>query len=185
MAEAAPETTAMTEAHGGPEAHHESAYSPSSPEFWVYAGLTIFLLLAIFVAKAPKKIAEALDARIAATVKELERAKQLRAEAEALLADAKAKQAQSAKDAEAILAQAKVEAAELVSGLEANATDLIARRQKMAEDKIAAAERTAIQEVRAKAATAATAAAATLLAQTHDAKSDKGLVDEAISKLTH
>lgn len=186
MAEAMPDNNiAMTEAHGGSAHHEESAFSPSSPEFWVYAGLTIFILLAIFVAKAPKRIAQALDTRIAETKAELERARELRAEAEALLAEAKAKQTQSHQDAEAIVAQAKEEAADLVKELEANATDLIARRQKMAEDKIGAAERAAIADVRARTAAAATAAAATLLKDTHGAKADKALVDEVISKLAH
>ena len=62
---------------------------------------------------------------------------------------------------------------------------LVKRRQKMAEEKIAAAERSAIADVRARAASAATAAAAALIKQTHDAKADKGLVDEAIGKLAH
>ena len=50
----------------------------------------------------------------------------------------------------------------------------------LAEDKIAAAERTAIAEVRAKAANAATAAAAALIAERHDAAADQLLVDKAI-----
>jgi F-type H+-transporting ATPase subunit b len=53
----------------------------------------------------------------------------------------------------------------------------------MAEDKIAAAERAAIAEVRARAADAAANAAAKLIAQGHDAKADKALVDRTISTL--
>jgi F-type H+-transporting ATPase subunit b len=55
----------------------------------------------------------------------------------------------------------------------------------MAEDKIGSAERTAIADVRRRAATAATAAAATLIGQVHDAKADKNLIDETIGKLSH
>lgn len=175
---------ALTEAHGGAE-HHESAFSPAGPEFWVYAGLTIFILVAIFVLKAPRLIASGLDKRIAETVKELDRAKALRAEAETLLAEVKAKQAQSAEEVKAILAQAKTEAAELIGAVEAEAADLVARRRKMAEDKIGAAERAAIADVRARAAAAATSAAAVLLTQTHDAKADKTLVDDVIAKIAH
>ncbi len=55
----------------------------------------------------------------------------------------------------------------------------------MAQDRIAAAERAAIAELRTRAANAATTAAAVLIGQVHDAKADKGLVDEAIGKLSH
>jgi F-type H+-transporting ATPase subunit b len=178
-------TTATTEAPGGVQPEHEATLLGLGPEGWVYVGLTIFILIAIFVAKAPKKIMETLDARIAETVRELNEAKALRAEAEALLADAKARQAQSQKDAAAIIAQAKEEAEEMVHELEVSTTELIGRRQKMAEDKIAAAERMAIADLRAQAAKAATAAAATLIGQVHDAKADKGLVDDTIGKLAH
>jgi F-type H+-transporting ATPase subunit b len=179
-------TNALTLAEGGAHGHEaEATLLGLGPEGWVYVGLTIFFLLAIFVAKAPNKIVEALDARIAETVKELDEARALRAEAEALLADAKAKQAQGTKDAEAIVAQAKVEAAEMVSALEASTTELIGRRKKMAEDKIAAAERSAIAELRMQAAAAATAAAANLIAQTHGAEADKAMVNDTIGKLAH
>ena len=75
-------------------------------------------------------------------------------------------------EAEAILAKAQ-----------SDTTDLITRRQKMAEDRISAAERTALAEVRAKAAKAATDAAASLIADKHDKATDKGLVDKAIETI--
>ena len=174
-------TVATAETPG--RAPEQSYFSPQSPEFWVYAGLTIFLLLAIFVAKAPKKITEALDERIAATRKALDEAEAIRAEAEKLLADAKAKVTASAGEAAAIVAHAEDEAKHLISDAKARAADLTLRRAKMAEDKIAAAERGALAEIRAKAATMAAAIAGTVIAQSHDAASDKSLVDAAISKL--
>lgn len=171
-------TVALTEVQ-----HHEPTLLGFTAEGWVYWGLTIFLLLAIFVGKAPKRIAEALDARIAETRRQLDEAKAIRAEAEALLAKAKAQQAASAGDAEAILAHARQEADDLIAEAEKTATELTARRARMAEDKIAAAERSAISEVRARAAEAATGAAARLIAEQHDAKADKALVDRTIAGL--
>lgn len=183
MAEAsAQNTVALTEANGG---HHaEPELLGLNAEGWVYVGLTIFLLLAIFVVKGPKRITDALDARIAETKRQLDEAKAIRAEAEALLAKAKAQQAASAGDARAILAHAEQEAADLLAEAEKNATELTARRAKMAEDKIAAAERSAIAEVRARAAEAATSAAARLIAERHDAGADKALVDSTIAGLS-
>ncbi|MEO6217840.1 MAG: hypothetical protein ABIO86_17565 [Sphingomonas sp.] len=152
-------------------------------EGWVYVGITIFLLLAIFVAKAPKRIAEILDQRIADTRRQLDEAKAIRAEAEALLTQAKARNAASAGDAAAIIAHAEAEAKQMLAKAESDSSDLVSRRQKMAEDKIAAAERTAIAEVRAKAADAAARAAATIIADKHDATADKPLIDRTIAGL--
>ena len=171
-------TVALTETE-----HHQPTLLGLEAEGWVYVGLTIFLLLAIFVGKAPKRIAEALDLRIAETRRQLDEAKAIRAEAEALLAKAKAQHAASAGDAQAILAHAEQEAGDIISEAEKNATELTARRAKMAEDKIAAAERSAIAEVRARAAEAATSAAARLIAERHDANADKALVDSTIAGL--
>ena len=174
-------TVALTEADGthghGPELLGLNA------EGWVYVGLTIFLLLAIFVAKAPKRIAEALDARIAETRRTLDEAKALRDEAERYLADARARLAASGGDAAAILASAETEASALVAQAEADSADLMVRRAKMAEDKIAAAERQAIADVRSAAADAAARAAATIIAEHHGIDSDRALVDRTISGL--
>lgn len=155
-----------------------------SAEGWVYVGLTIFLLLAVFIAKAPQKIAQALDARIADTRRQLDEAAKLRAEAEALLADAKARSAASAGDAAAIIAAAEQEAAALIAKAQADANDLTARRAKMAEDKIAAAERAAVAEVRAVAARAAATAAGAIIADLHGADADRALIDRTISGLS-
>ena len=53
----------------------------------------------------------------------------------------------------------------------------------MAEDKIAAEERSAVDQLRAAAADAATKAAARLIAETHDPKSDEQLVNQAIKEI--
>jgi F-type H+-transporting ATPase subunit b len=166
-------------------AEHEGPYLLGlNAEGWVYVGLTIFFLIAIFVAKAPKKITDALDQRIADTRRELDEAKALRAEAEKMLADAKARQAAAENDANAIIAQAEEEAAGLIAKAEVDARQLVERRGRMAEDKIAAAERGAIADVRARAASAAAAAAATLIAEGHDAGSDRALVDRTITGMS-
>ena len=51
----------------------------------------------------------------------------------------------------------------------------------MAEEKIAAAERSAVEELRARAAEAATSAAKELIRQNHTVQADKSLVDQAIA----
>ena len=65
----------------------------------------------------------------------------------------------------------------------ADAEAMVERRGKMAEDKIAAEERAAVQQLRAAAADAATRAAARLIAEQVDAKTDSKLVDGTINDL--
>lgn len=152
-------------------------------EGWVYIGLTIFLLLVLFVAKAPQKIATALDVRIAETRKALDDAQAIRAEAEALLADAKAKAANVAAETAAILGQAEEEAKSLIAQAEADVAAVIGRRTQAAEDKIVAAQRAAVADVRAKAADAAAAAARKLIVTGHGPADDAALVNDTISAL--
>jgi F-type H+-transporting ATPase subunit b len=189
MAHAVPQTPAGTPdvvAVTGHEPSHAGAHPQLlglDAEQWVYVGLLIFLLLAIFVAKAPKKVAAMLDARIAETRRELDEARAIRAEAERLLADAQARQAASATDAERIVAQAQTESQAMLAKAETDAASLIERRTRMAEDKIAAAERAAVDEVRARVATAATAAAEQLIRDRLDDRADRQLVEQTIQGL--
>jgi F-type H+-transporting ATPase subunit b len=174
-------TTAHTEVAGGE--HEGPTLLGLGAEGWVYTGVTIFLLLALFVGKAHKRIADALDGRIADTKRTLDEAARIRVDAEALLADAKKQQAASAANAKALLAAAEVEAGHVVAKAESDAKDLIARRTRMAEDSIAAAERSAIADVRARAAALATAAATQMIADGHSAEADKSIVDATIARL--
>ena len=175
------EALATTAAEGG---HHAdpALFGVLNGTVWVSIAMIVFL--AIVVAKGGiRAITGGLDRQIADIRKQLDDAKALRAEAEALrdeyarkIADAETSAAEMARqaehEAEAIVAQAKTDAAELVQ-----------RRAKMAEDKIAAAERTALAEVRAKTADAAAKAAATLIAARHGADADKALIDRTIAGL--
>jgi F-type H+-transporting ATPase subunit b len=163
--------------------HAEATLLGLGPEGWVYAGITLFFLIAVFGAKAHRQLLGALDAQIAETRKSLDEAAAIRGEAEALLASAKEQQAASAKEAVEILTHAQHEAETIVAKAKADTADLVARRAKMAQDKISAAERAAVEALRARTAEAATSAARGLIAAQHDAKADKGLVDEAIAGL--
>ncbi|GHH08974.1 hypothetical protein E2E30_07985 [Sphingomonas sp. AAP5] len=167
---------------GVAELHHEpSVFGITAPGF---VALSMLVVIGLMIwKKVPKMIAGALDSRIATIRTQLDEASQLRAEAEAQLAEAKARNAASAGDAAAIVAHAQAEAAAMLAKAEADLADLVARRQTMAEDKIAAAERGAIAEVRALAAEAATRAAATILAERHGVDADKALVDRTIAGL--
>lgn len=165
-----------TDAHAEPAALGLDSYQ------WV--GLAMFLLIAVMVwKKVPGMITGGLDAKIAEIAKQLDEAKGLRAEAEALRDEYVAKIAAAEKDAAAMREGAQAEADALVAKAKTDSEAMVARRQKMAEDKIAAAEREAIAEVKAKVVAAAAAASAKLIAAKHDAAADKALADEVIASL--
>lgn len=149
---------------------------------WVSLAMIVFIVILLWK-KVPALITAGLDRQIAGIRQRLEEAKTLRTEAEALRDEYARKIAGAEADAANIVAHAREESKILIADAEKNAAELTARRVKMAEDKIAAAERQAITQVRAKAAEAAAAAAAKLIAERHDASADKALVDQTISGL--
>ncbi|MHB9878677.1 F0F1 ATP synthase subunit B family protein [Pacificimonas sp. ICDLI1SI03] len=149
---------------------------------WVGASFFLFVAILLYL-KVPAKIADALDSRGTRIRSELDEAKALRAEAEALLAEQQARAAQSAQDAETILANARAEAGTIIEDAETTATAMVARRQQAAEGKIAAAERAAEADIKARVASLATAAAATLIERQTDAAAQRDLTDRAIADL--
>ena len=171
-----------TVAHEGVAPHTDPKAVGMDATAWVSLAMGVFILILLFK-KVPGLIGGALDGRIAQIKTQLEEASKLRAEADALKAEYEAKLAAAAGEAEAMRKSAEHEAETLLEDAKANAVALVARRQKMAEDKIGAAERTAIADIRAKAVNAATGAAAALIAQGHEAKADKALVDHATKGL--
>lgn len=177
------EHVAQTVAEGGVvELHAEPTALGISASGWV--ALSMLVVIAIMLwKKVPAIVAKALDARIATIRSQLDEAQRLRSEAEAVLADAKARSAASVGDAAAIVAHAEAEAKALLVKAEADAKELIERRRKMADDKIAAAERGAIAEIRSTVADAAAKAAAAIIAEQHGAAADKALVDRTIAGL--
>ena len=173
----------IVDEHAEEAGHHGPELLGLTAEGWVYAAITIFFLLAIFVFKAHRVIAEKLDAQIAETRRELDEARTIREEAAGLLAKAKAQEEESAAHAASMIDNAKHEAEAILARAEADTTDTIARREAMAQEKIAAAERQAVADLRARAAEASTSAAAQLIAQQHDAVADRALADEVIAGL--
>lgn len=171
-----------TVAHEGVVPHTDPKAVGMDATAWVSLAMAAFIVI-LLVKKVPSLIGKALDGRIAQIKEQLAEASRLRAEAETLKGEYEAKLAAAAGEAEALRQAAEHEAQALLEDAKANAEALVVRRGKMAEDKIGAAERAAIAAIRTRAVNAATAAAATLIAQGHDANADKALVDRAISGL--
>ncbi len=173
-------SAAAEAAHGAAEHHEAPTALLLTPGGWVAASMLFVFALMLWM-KVPAIVAGMLDKQIADIRSQLGDAARLRADAEALKAEYEKKVRDAARDAEAMKAAAEDEAKAIIAKAKTDATTLIARRTKSAEEKISAAERNAVAELRAHAADAATRAARKLIAEGHDAKADKALVDEAIA----
>jgi F-type H+-transporting ATPase subunit b len=174
-------TNASTAAdHGGGHAEPTALYFDASG--WVALAMVAVFLLMIWK-RVPQAVGRALDSKIGTIRSQLDEAAQLRAEAEALRAEYEAKAAQADAEAATMLGRARTEAAGILAQAETDAAALVERRTRMAEDKIAAAERTALDTVRARAASAAAAAAEQLIRDRLDDEGDRALVDAAIGDL--
>jgi len=110
-------------------------------------------------------VLKALDHRAERIKAELDDARRLKEEAAKLLADYKARHAAAEREAQDIVAGARAEAERIAAEAKVKLEDFVARRTKTAESKITLAETQAIADVRAAAANAAVAAAATILSQ--------------------
>jgi len=165
--------------HGAP--HADPTAFGLNPTWYVGASMLVLLLFAFFGAKVHKVIGSGLDSSIEEIRRQLDDARSLRAEAEALRKEYSDKIANAEKDAEAMIDHARQEAEAIVAKAQADTTDVIARREKMAQDKIAATELAAVSELRAKAAEAATQAARGIISSNHSAEADKVLVNQAIA----
>lgn len=174
-------TTATTEVPAQHEAAEPTALGLTPPA-WIALAMLVVIVMLIWK-KVPDAIAGALDDKIALIRDQLAEAEALRKEAEALKAEYEKKAKGVDKDRKALLERAKHEADEIVAKAKTDAEALIERRTRMAEDKIAAEERAAVEHLRATAADAATKAAARLIAERHDAKTDRQLVDQAIKEI--
>ncbi|HWU03463.1 MAG TPA: hypothetical protein VN222_12055 [Novosphingobium sp.] len=153
-----------------------------TPGMWVAASMTV-LILVMLAKKVPSLLTGGLDSSIAEIRKQLDEAKALRADAEALRKDYADRITNAEKDAAAMLAHAKSEAEAIIAKAQSDATAVIARREKMAADKIEAAERGAIADLRNKAAEAAAVAARGLIASQYGADADRTQVNQAIAGL--
>jgi F-type H+-transporting ATPase subunit b len=147
--------------------------------FWALVGLVLFFALIVYL-KVPGMIGSGLDQRAQAIRDELEVARKLREEAEALLADYQRRAGEAEGEAVAIVEHAKREAEALTVEARRKMEDYVTSRTRLAEQKIAQAEQQAVQEVRALSADVAVAAAEKLLAARVKGETAAGLVEKAI-----
>jgi len=148
-------------------------------EFWVAVGFFIFLGVLIYFG-VPKLMIAALDQRRDRIKAELDAARRLHEEAQALLAEYQRKRREADGEAAAIIAGAEAEAERIAAEARTKMEEFVARRTAMAQAKIAQAEAQALADVRAAAADAAVTAAEKILTQSAKGKVADDLLEQGI-----
>ncbi|MBL0370751.1 F0F1 ATP synthase subunit B [Rhizobium sp. KVB221] len=151
-------------------------------QIWSQVALAIFLGIVIYL-KVPGMITKTLDARAVKIAGELDAAKQIREEAQSLLAEYKKKRSEAEAEAAEIVAAAKREADSLAADAKQKTEEYVARRTALSEQKIKQAEADAVNAVRSAAVDLAIAAAEKLIGGNPDAKVADGLFSNAVEQV--
>jgi F-type H+-transporting ATPase subunit b len=159
-----------------------SMFDPSDPLFWVLVAFLAFVGLLLYY-RVPTMVGKMLDDRADAIRKELDEARRLREDAQALLADYQRKAREAETEAQSIIEQARREAEALAADSRKALAESLERRSKLAEEKIARAETQALSEVRATAVETALAAAQELLKTRAAGTTGDALISQSISDL--
>ena len=154
-----------------------------SADLFVLVGFLIFFGI-LFYMGVPGLITKALDDRSALIKAELEEARRLKEEAQALLAEYQAKREGAEQEAQAIVEQARKDAQLMAQETRTAMEETIKRRTRMAEDKIARAEEQAASDVRGAAADLAVEAARDLIqSRMQDGSAAGSMLDKSIAEL--
>ncbi|MDG2320294.1 MAG: F0F1 ATP synthase subunit B [Rhodospirillaceae bacterium] len=153
----------------------------TDPTFWV--GLAFVLTVALIAKPIWRGVSGSLDERADKIRDQIEEARKLREEAQALLADYQRKQRDALSEAENIVAQAGEEAGRMKADAAEHLEQTIERRKAQALDRIAQSEAQAIASVRDTAVDVAVAAAEQLIKDRVSGDRQAALVDAAIKEL--
>ncbi|HEY1258714.1 MAG TPA: F0F1 ATP synthase subunit B [Stellaceae bacterium] len=153
------------------------------PEFWVLIATVVFV--ALVWKPVRRSLVGSLDARVLRVREELDTARNLREEAERLLATYREKERAAASAAAEIVAHAKAEAERIAARAARSLDEALARRRQLAAERIAQDQAKALAEIRALAVDVAVAAARRAIAAELDAARGAALIDTAIAALPH
>ncbi|THD72012.1 F0F1 ATP synthase subunit B [Thalassobius vesicularis] len=157
-------------------------FSLHNTNFIVLLAFILFILVLIKF-KVPGMLGKMLDKRADDIKSELDEARTLRDEAQALLASYERKQKEVKDQADRIVAHAREEAKLAAEQAKADLQKTIARRLKAAEDQISSAEAAAIRDVRDQAIAIAIGAANDVIAKQMTAAEGNKLIDAAIAEV--
>jgi len=148
----------------------------------VLIGFILFLAL-LFYFNVPAMILKMLDDRAETIRSELDAARNLRDEAQAVLAAYERKSREVAEQSQRIIDHAREEARLAADAAKEDLKQSIARRLKAAEEQITSAEEKATRELRNRAVDVAIAAAAKILADSTTATEANKRIDAAIAEV--
>lgn len=161
---------------------HDAFFSLHNTNFVVMLGFLLFIGVLTYY-KVWGLLGGLLDKRAEGIRDELDEAKSLRDEAQALLASYERKQAEVQVQADRIVEAAKNDAELAAEQAKLDMAVSIKRRLAAAEDQIASAQAGAIKEVRDAAVTVAIAAASDVIAKDMTAKSSTDLISASIDEV--
>ncbi|MCO5731118.1 F0F1 ATP synthase subunit B [Rhizobium sp. SSA_523] len=150
--------------------------------FFALVGLVLFFVLIAYL-KVPGMMAKALDKRADNIRDELEQAKRLREEAQALLAEYQRKRKEAEAEAANLVAAAQREATMITEEARQKTEEFVARRNALSEQKIRQAEADAIGAVRAAAVDLAVAAARQVIAAKADDATQQALFSQSVEQV--
>ncbi|HCI47659.1 MAG TPA: F0F1 ATP synthase subunit B [Rhodospirillaceae bacterium] len=148
---------------------------------WVLLGFLIFV--GFIYKRAANIVTTKLDERADNIRKQIEEARTLREEAQAMLAQYQRQQRDAEKAAAELVSEAKVQAEHILKQAQIDAEAAAERQKKMAEARIAQMEAHAVTEIRAVAAEVAVQATRSLIEQKVDAKKAGDILADSIEKL--
>jgi F-type H+-transporting ATPase subunit b len=148
----------------------------------VAIGFAIFLGILLW-AGVPGMLARKLDERAVKIRSDLDEARSLREEAQALLASFERRQKEVKGQAEEIVAAARVEAEKAAEAAKLDIRRTVARRIATATDQIDAAEKAAIRQIKDRAVTVAVAAAADVIRGGLSKADADAMIDAAIAEV--
>lgn len=157
-------------------------FSLGNTDFVVLIAFLLFLAVLVYF-KVPGLLAGLLDKRADDIRSELDEARKLREEAQALLASYERKSREVQDQADRIVAHAKQEAELAAEQAREDIKASIERRLHAAEAQIASAEAAAIRDVRDRAAALAIAAARDVVAEQMSAQDAGKLIDDSIAEV--
>ncbi|MEM9854382.1 MAG: ATP F0F1 synthase subunit B [Pseudomonadota bacterium] len=157
-------------------------YSLTNSDFIVSIAFLLFMGILVYFG-VPKLLGKMLDDRAAAIKAELEEARALREEAQALLATFERKQKDVQSQADAIVDSAQADAKAAAEQAKADIASSVERRLTAATEQIASAEADAMREVRHRAIAVAVGAASDIMAKGMKAADADKLIDAGIAEV--
>jgi F-type H+-transporting ATPase subunit b len=151
------------------------------PLFFYAISFAIFMALAWWKGRRP--LLAWIDSEIIRISEELKQAAKLRAEAETMLADAKARQAAAASDAETMMRRAEQDAKAMCDQVKVDLQSQMAKHAQQLADRIRITENEASDIVRTAAIDMAVAMAEDSLRKRIDGATASKLIDQALSAL--